>query len=233
MPICPNCGVEIENDYERCPLCGTSLSGEAEGETAAGGAYSEAIEQHNEKVRLLFREIFGFIALAAAVVVFAVDFAYGMDLSWARYPLASIAFLWLAVFLTGALKHRVYLLVLGDTAAAAGFLFLLQLFSAGGSWFLPLALPMTLAAGAVVLVSAAVIRRFRLSALGAISAGLISAGLYTVCAELVIDAYLGRPLAPSWSLITAAAVIPIIAFLINFEKRLQRRGSDLQKYFHV
>jgi hypothetical protein len=82
-------------------------------------------------------------------------------------------------------------------------------------------------------VSAAVIRRFRLSALGGISAGLISAGLYTVCAELVINAYLGGSLQPSWSLITAAAVIPIIAFLINFEKRLERRGSDLQKYFHV
>jgi hypothetical protein len=233
MPMCSNCGVEIENDYERCPLCGTSLSGEAGAEPAGGGEYSEVIEQHDRRVRLLFREIFGFIGLAGAVVVFAVDFAYGMDISWARYPLASIAFLWLAMFLIAVLKGRIYLIVLCETAATAAFLLLLDLFSAGGGWFLPLALPLTLAAGGLVLVSAAVIRRFRLSALGGISAGLISAGLYTVCAELVINAYLGGQLQPSWSFITAAAVIPIIAFLINFEKRLERRGSDLQKYFHV
>jgi hypothetical protein len=233
MPICSNCGVEIENEYEHCPLCGVLLTGETDEEPPLGGEYSEVIEQHDEKVRLLFRDIFTFIALAGAVVVFAVDFAYGMNISWARYPLASIAFLWLAVFLISALKRRVYLLVLCETAATALFLYLVDLFSAASAWFLPLALPLTLAAGALVTVTIAVIRRFDLSALGGISAGLISAGLYTVCAELLINAYLGRPLQPSWSLITAAAVIPIIAFLIHFVKRLERRGSNLEKYLHV
>ena len=115
----------------------------------------------------------------------------------------------------------------------AGLLYLLDLFTSSAAWFLPFALPLTLALGALVLAAAVVIRRFRLSILGGISAGLIAAGLYTICVELILNGYLGLPLQPSWSLITAAAVIPIIAFFVYFERRLKKQGSDLEKYFHV
>jgi hypothetical protein len=271
MPICPQCGVEIEEDEARCPLCGSEpeeRSVEAENETArssesrdgsgkAGrGARSAAgaeelpleggsiarhdrkvIEEHEAKLRLLLRDVFGFLALAGALVVFAVDFAYGTDITWSRFPLLALGYLVVVLYMPLYLPRlpggKTYPLIIGETAATGLFLSLLNRFTAGPDWFLPLALPLTLLSGVLVLAVTTVIRRFRLSALGGISTALVAAGLFTVATELVLDSYLGAPPAPSWSLITAAAVIPIILFLINFERRLRRRGSDLKKYFHV
>lgn len=269
MPICSHCGVEIEEGHEKCPLCGTPLSGEVEAqweededseprarqsETAQGpgrdhtpespeGSYSaerrEAlIEEHDEKVRLLFREVFGFIALAAAVVVAAVDFAFGMDIDWSRYPLASLGYAWLIVFIVRPLrslhiKNRAFLILAVQTGITLVFLYLLDTFTSGRPWFTGLALPLTMLLAVLAVLSILVIRHFGLKALGGISTALVAAGVFTLGTELILRVFQNKEVLVSWSIIPATAVIPIIAFLVFFEKRLKKRGSNLSKYFHV
>lgn len=244
MPICRQCGVEVESDYTHCPLCGEAIEraeqgprADAESGSTAAGPENErtsaAIEAHDAKVRLLFQEVVGFIALAGAVVVFATDFAYGMDLSWSRIPLISIGYLWLTVFMIPRLKRVPYLLVAAEILLLGLYLYALNMFTGGPGWYWGIAFPIVAAFGLLMLLSVLAIRIFNLSVLGGLAVGFVATGLFTLCIEGALNLYFYDRLSFSWSIITAASVIPLIAFLVNFEKRLKKRGSNLEKHFHV
>lgn len=269
MPICPNCGVRVEDDQKKCPLCKTSLAGDRQGgvqgiekpasppersgiprggkksepggetklgrETEASGPPSgnEGDAEREERVRILFGEVISFIALAGAVVVFAVDYAYGMRISWSRFPLISIAFFWLLVSIPYWLRGQGYLIVFLETIDMIAFLYLLDLFTPSVSWFTGLALPIAAGLGVISMLAMGCIRLFRLSVLGSVSTVLVALGLYILWLEWVINYYVYDHAYVSWSLVAAAAAVPIILFLITFNSRLKRQGSNLKKHFHV
>jgi len=192
-----------------------------------------AIEAHDAKVRLLFHEVVGFIALAGAVVVLATDLAYGMNISWSRIPLASIGYAWLSIFLIPRLTRTPYLLVAAESILLAGYLFALDSFTRGPSWFWGIAFPLVVSLTVLVVLGIAVIRVFKLSVLGGLAVALVQLGLATLCIEGILQLYLHDSLSFSWSMVTAAAVIPLISFLVSFDRRLKRQGSNLKKHFHV
>ncbi len=256
MPICTRCGVQIESDYSTCPLCGAVLSSEsaAAADTSAGrreaqekfepGSIQEidnaeldenhaAIEAHDAKVRLLFHEAIGFLALAGAVVVLATDFAYGMDISWSRIPLISIGYVWVSIFLIPRLKRIPYLLVVAEILLLGAYLYGLNRFTGGPGWYWGIAFPIVASIGLLTLLSVLGIRIFKLSVLGGLAVGLVAAGLFTLCIDGILTLYFHDQLDFSWSIVTAASVVPLIAFLVSFERRLKKRGSNLQKHFHV
>ncbi len=262
MPICPNCGVRIEDDQKNCPLCGAVPAADQQGgvqghenpaatretteiprsgKEAEGGAPTagrlrqekEKETEREQRVRILFGEVISFIALAGAVVVFAVDYAYGMQVTWSRFPLITIAFLWLLLNIPYWLRGQGYLIVLLETIDLGAFLYMLDLFTPSVSWFAGLALPIAGGLGVIIMLAMGCIRLFRLSVLGSISAVLVGLGLYILWLERVINYYLYGRAYVSWSLVAAAAVIPIIVFLISFNMRLKRHGSNLKKHFHV
>jgi len=239
MPICRNCGVEVEDHQSKCPLCGSPVGNDEVRETPVPekkqilNPDTAVDRKRQEKVRILFHEIIDFIALAGAVVVWAVDYAYGMAITWSRFPLISIGFVWLLFSLPFWLKRRVYLMVCAEALNMALFLYCMDRFTAGDPWFHSLALPLILGFGAAVLLSLGSIRLLKLSALGGISVSLIAAGLWLLWLEIIVNRFIGEGPGVSWSLIAAASVVPIIAFLFSFDARLKRQGSDFRKHFHV
>lgn len=248
MPICKQCGVQVEPEYTQCPLCGSGIDANG-GRTdsrpqAEPGSIQDidnreldenhaAIEAHDAKVRLLFHEVVGFVALAGAVVVFATDFAYGMDIGWSRIPLISIGYVWLTIFMIPRLKRKPYLLVVAEILLLGAYLYGLNSFTGGPGWYWGIAFPIVASCGILLLLSVLVIRIFKLSVMGGLAVGLVAAGLFTLCIDGLLKLYFQQQLGFSWSIVTAASVIPLIAFLVSFEKRLKKRGSNLQKHFHV
>ncbi len=245
MPICKNCGVEIEEDHSYCPLCGLALEESDTSQPYGEGSelhdeedgslveYRSVIEKHEEKLRILLQDIWSFITIAALIIVFAVDFSFDMEISWARFPLLSIAYVWLLTFVISKLRYRAYLILSALLLATAIFLLAMDTFTPGPSWFLSLALPLLGILTVAITGVITLIRLFGLSILGGLSAALAAAGLVIIGTETLLDMYMDKPLRISWSLIPATAVLPIIAFLFSFEKRLKKRGSDLDKYFHA
>jgi len=236
MPICRECGVQIENSSSVCPLCGCSLTPEA----VDGGSSNLApdvpagsVGPKNSRAVRLFREVFSFVISASILVVFVTDFAYGMDLSWSLIPITSIVYLWLAVFPLTIFLHRAFLLTAFEFVNTGLFLFLLCYFAGGSDWFSELALPLLIVLAILVLLTSAFIRFLKLSILGRLSAGFVSSALFTLCIDLTLNLHSRNKPGLSWSLVAASAVIPIIIFLFGFEKRLKKRGSSLKKYFFV
>jgi hypothetical protein len=233
MPVCKNCGVELEEGSLRCPLCGTPLQEASEKEQGLELQVRERLEERDERIVFLFREIFSFFALAGILVVAAVDLAYGMDLGWSRIPLVSILAVWFAVMIPSGFPGKSYLVISLEMADLALLLFFLDILTPGRSWFLPLALPVTLILAVLILKTVYLSRRFGFSIPGGIATVLLSVALFVPCLELLIRHFRGGHLIVSWSLIVSAGVLPFILFFYYFEKKLKQGNSQLKKFFHV
>lgn len=232
MPVCKNCGVELEEGSLRCPLCGTFLT-EGEQKDNFELQLQERMEARDERIVFLFREIFSFFALAGVVVVSAVDLAYGMNLGWSRIPLVSILAVWLAVIIPSGLPGKTYLQIVLEMADLTLMLFFLDLLTPGRAWFLPLALPIALLLAILTLKAVYLVRRFSFSIPGGTATALLGVAVFVPCLELLLHNFRTETLLVSWSLIVSAAALPFILFLYYFEKKLKQGSSQLKKFFHV
>lgn len=215
MPLCDKCGVRYEDGIESCPLC------------AMVSEKPEKSEQHDSTIPASkhFREVLFFVCFSCSLIIFITDIAYGMNVSWSKIPLISIGYVWVTCFLVSILVSRKYLALVAGIGLTGVYLFLLGVFTSDIPWFSDIAFPILLSLGLLTVVATGAIRLFKLSFAAALSVCLVCAGLFTICIDLAVTPGV------SWSLVTASGVIPIVLFLAGFQKRLQRKGSNLRKYF--
>lgn len=233
MVLCRNCGVEIEEDQALCPLCGLP-PGEEPVSTDTGEANTPFIlSEKRESALILFWEIFSFTALSTILIVFVVDFAYGLNITWSRYPMVCLGFVWITIFLILKVKRRIGLLFFLMLLNLLLFLFLLELSIQGKPWFWALAFPLTISFSFLALITYGLIRRFKPKLLTIFSICLLQGGVFILFLELILNLFLYNKPFISWSMVASACMIPIIGFLINFDSRLKKRGSSLKKYFHI
>jgi hypothetical protein len=193
MPICRNCGVVIDEGLERCPLCLTPLGGEAdqgEGTSPPPGKARPAVEAAKPLAPLRLWEIVSLFAATSAVVVFVADFVYSMTVTWARYPLVAIIFLWTAGSLLILLRRHRLLLLLTETAALAIFFLALDLLMVTEPWFLSVALLLTVLAGTLVGGISVIARGSRHRVFAILAVILVSVGLFLLGLETVLSLHL-------------------------------------------
>ncbi|MCF7793357.1 MAG: DUF6320 domain-containing protein [Candidatus Cloacimonetes bacterium] len=231
MPICKNCGVEIESTKKKCPLCQATL-----GEKVIVHEEKHAVTPITKKQKIhspFLMELFSFFSAAGAIVVAAVDFAYGADLTWSRIPLSSIIFCWLFVFLIHHLIKKPYLLVVLETINFLIFLWFLDRFIPVYSWFFSLALPIIVVVGILFLLVILWIRSFKLSTFLSLSVGTLAVGIFLLCLEVILNKFHQENLMVSWSLVAFACILPVSGFFIYFQLRINKKDSELKKYFHI
>ena len=107
--------------------------------------------------------MFTIVFIATAIIVAAADFGYGFDLSWSIYPLTALAFVWIFVTAVIGLGRDILLAYAASTIAVIAYLFVLDSLVAGESWFVPIALPMTLLVAVVGGAAAGTVRGLNLS----------------------------------------------------------------------
>ena len=183
--------------------------------------------------KLWLFEILSLIAFTAAIVVFAADFAYGFAVSWARYPLVSIGFVWLMGSVAIALARHLSFLVLAETIVVITFLFVLGQFIGAGAWFFPLALPITLLVAAVFGSGIGFMVRLKLSAFQSIGVVFLSSGLFLIGLEAIINNWSGREPLVSWSLVAFACTLSLFFLMLFLNRRLKERHEEYRRIFHI
>ena len=214
--ICGECGIRYEDDQEECPLCARRTPLPPTGTSEYGNRGKH------------LREVATFSAFSAGLIAFITDYAYSETLTWARIPLLSLAYAWLTVLLVSLSWRSRYLTVAASALTTGLYLFFLSgLTSGGNGWFSAIALPVVTFAALISILVTAVNGLFNLSFMGRLSSIIAGIALFTVFIDLTVTPGV------TWSLITASGAVPLIVFLAGLEKRLKRKGSSLEKYFHT
>ncbi len=205
MTICIACGAEAEGGSV-CPRCGADLPAD-----------------RSAKGLALASSIVGAACGLGASTQLIIDYAEHGAFSWSLISLASCALAWLLIgfpMLTYR-KPALFLVVMG--ASVLAYLRVLDGL-VGGGWFLPLALPIALAAMASASLSVLLCLRARRRGPNVAGFILIGATLTCLAVENVLSLHYRGYWSFTWSAIVAASALPTAGLLFGIQKRLRARA---------
>lgn len=233
MTLCRRCGVEVEEGTPRCPLCREPLLADRAGEQALAAPAGPGAPEPSGRVQRWVLEILSLFALTSALVVLAADFATGLAVTWSRYPVIGVAFLWVSSVLLICCSRRVWIFLPAEIAAVALFLFALDRFTPGTPWFVPLAGPLTLLTGTILALVLVVARRRRLSPSATTATVLLAAGVFMVGLDLFLNRSMAHRWTVGWSMVVCACLLPVIALVLLLRVWFGRRRAELRKLLHL
>jgi hypothetical protein len=149
MSYCVNCGVELAPSEHACPLCDTEIVNPRQ---PFDRKYPQPFPKRFDIFsptddRAFIAVIISIILALPAAICLACDLAYTKGAGWSLIVMGAMAMLWVYIVPVMFIRrHRVLTLVILDTAALLGFLWLVEAFAAKGLWFVRFALPLVLLA---------------------------------------------------------------------------------------
>lgn len=232
MPYCVHCGVKLDDDAKRCPLCGTpvidpNLVRESAAEPVFPTQAGEVKPVSRGEAALLITVILASVSAACG----ALNLFLRAEQVWSLYIIGAMAMLWLW-FVPPLMDRKMgrFLRLLLDTAAIALYVLIIALVNHGLSWYKGLALPIVLTTGAAALFLALVLPGRSILSKTALLLG--TAGGYALLLELLIDRFLTGEWEPGWSLVTVAICAAIIVPLI-IVRRVPSLREEARRRFHI
>jgi len=234
MNICPNCGVELDKDLIKCPLCGITNGGDGNTEKEQDSEYypSDIILLHRKETQRHLFEFLGIISVSGIAVCSIVDMVTGKSLSWSLFTSVSILTAWISVSLLLLAFRKYYIVIPGLLIAVLFMLFLFDLILPPLSWFFSIALPITLTLFVSVSIVTVLWNIARLKGFNILAFSFIILSLFCIVSELFIDKYLYGSVSIGWSAIVAVSIFPISLILLFVHYRM-KKGKRLDSYFHV
>ncbi len=227
MSICKNCGVDLGEGNEICPLCEPS------------DIYKNRVASPADLFRLSriqnsrhLYEIFMLILVSGVIITIAIDAVFGKGMSWSLATTTSIGYLIALVSGAYLLRGKPYLIIAVMTLATLIFLRLTDHFTGDSGWSGAVGIPMAIS-GALLTVAVIFLNSLsRYRGLNLLATILVALAFFTVIIEFLIDKRVASVFTPQWSVVTAASLIIIAMIFIFIHYRL-KRGRSLGRLFHI
>ena len=227
MAICKNCGVDLGEGNERCPLCDLSDSHEKRVGSPADLFRLSRIEN----TRNLY-EITMLLLVSGVIITLAIDAVFGKGMDWSLLTITCLGYLILMLSGIFLLRQRPYPIVTVATVATMVFLWLIDRQTGNHGWSGTLATPITASAG-ILTAGVMFFNSFsRYRGLNLLATILIAISIFVLITEYLADRLLYDTFKPQWSVVTAASLVIIAGIFIFIHYRL-KRGRSLGRLFHV
>ncbi|MEX2443423.1 MAG: hypothetical protein WD492_07450 [Alkalispirochaeta sp.] len=225
---CERCGVELEPGFSVCPLCGATEQNDQEPDMTEY-YLDEPIPVEPVLRRMVRRSILG-IGATAAIILLIVDIGIDGAVSWSPAAIVPVV-AGTAVVVLPLIFRRWLPIFSGSMVTIIAMLALLDVLSDGVlDWFVPVAVPITVAAGVIV-----ELHRFLLPRLPGVVKGaviLAGAGLLTAVVDATIMIYTQGAVGLSWSRFVLISTLPAAASLVLIHRTVLRY-IDLRRRFHL
>lgn len=241
MRTCSNCGVQLEDNMNFCPLCGEPNIDK----TSENIEYIKLRKQKQEEKmmtafqklsgrqkRKLFWEISGILLISGILVTFIIDLLDGNGLTWSKYSISICVVLLINTTLFCFWYRKIILFFLGSFVSTSVLLLLLDIFNNNIGWGVKFGTPLLLFAYLIIFGLIMIIRKAKEKELNLITYSLIASGLICICVEGMISIYNDETLNLYWSLIVIICVLPVSSILLYIQYRL-KKGTDLKRFFHI
>lgn len=235
MSYCVNCGVELDKSEKACPLCGTEVLNPLNPyDEKHVRPFPTRLDPINERINRHFIAAILSICIAfPGVLCVAINFIMSGKADWSLYVAGALAMCW--VF---AVPYYLYRkpsfgwLFLPDILAILLYLLLIAGMQTDDSWYMTLALPLTLLTCGLVLVNGLLIE-YKVLRGFAIAASIIgSVGLLTVGVELIIELFLFNRYHLDWSFFVLIPCLALASVCLTVARRQSIR-EEIRKRLHL
>ncbi|MGN0307560.1 MAG: hypothetical protein ACI4DN_05025 [Lachnospiraceae bacterium] len=236
MSYCVNCGVKLEPSLKTCPLCHTPVINPNDPHTQIASCTYSAFPEKRGEVELARQKDAGIwltiVLFTSAVTCLLLNLTTFQNVRWSYPVVGACILLWIFICPKMLYTQLPWSLCLAaDALCIIGYEYFLSTLTLEGNWFYELALPITLMAGAAVLVYILLYRYVSRAVLSTVLYFFIEAGLLNVGIELLIDHYHGLPLRPGWSAIVFSVCLIISVALITILS-VARLRNTVRKRLH-
>lgn len=226
MSYCVNCGVELADNQERCPLCGTAVLNPAEpGRKLSAPPFpSDMLDGTIHR-----RHRAAFVAIAILLLIplltcLVCDIALNEIMTWSRYVVAGFIIIYAFVFPPAFIRrHRVTISIIIDWLALVLFLWMICSFT-GGSWFWPFALSVSTVSLGMIYIVYILARHSPWNFLKIGSVVLGASGLFSLYIEWIINRtfFDGKPMLWSFFTMIPCVVLCILLAFVDSNKELKQ-----------
>ena len=232
MIICVNCGVELDDGFKICPLCGRDPENKVEQEGVSDTYPSDIIQLQKKENRRYLWELSGILAFSGIAGCTIIDLLISKELKWSLLSDVSIFTAWVFLTLYQFAYKKTLTIITCLMLTVLTSLFFLDLIAGGREWFLTLGLPETIAvfvaAGTVIFLY----RVVHLKGLNILASALMVSSGFCIITEMILDKYLKGVVELRWSLIVAVSVLPVALLFFFYHYRL-KKGNRLDSFFHI
>ena len=234
MSYCVNCGVELDDTAQSCPLCHTPVLNPNKPVDMWG---PKPFPTEKGEVPPAAR---GALALLISAMLLSVAVCCGVlnlflreERAWSLYVIGAAVMLWIW-FVPPLLLRRMHVcLRLGfDVLAIALYVFLISVDLNGSGWYWHLALPIILLGGAIVLGLGLIFRGGRRSILTTTTLIIGAIGLFLLGVELFVDRFFTASWQPGWSLIVVTVCVALVIPLV-IVRRVPSLREEVRRRFHM
>ncbi len=235
---CENCGVELENNMQSCPLCGASVAGEHQAHnirpaTSTIQPISPYSRRKMDQPQKRFTwEIVSIILLSGVIAMLIIDFAMNRRITWSEYLAAICLTIFSYVSLFAFWNQRTIIDIAGGFIASCICILMFDALIGSFDWAIRLGIPLLFASNVVIATLIAAIQISRHKGINLIAYSFIAVALLCICIEGILSYFINNSFHLWWSLIVTACIFPIVLVLLFVHFRLQR-GHSLQKTFHI
>jgi hypothetical protein len=235
--FCKNCGVELEENMQQCPLCGEpavgdSRSSESENISDNRSTKSSFVHKMSEPQRKLTWEIVSITLLSGAIATFSVDFIINKRMSWSEYPVAICLVIFCYVSFFAFSNRNILIKLTAGLILSCVCLLILDFFTSGIHWSIALGIPLLFTSNLVVFIFIALIRKSKYKGINLIAYGFLGSALVCIFIEGVLSHFTNQSIQLHWSIIVTSCIIPVVIVLLFVHFRL-KKGRSLEKTFHI
>lgn len=233
MSYCVNCGVALEPSLKECPLCHTPvLNPKQPIHTDTDMPYPASKGQVEIERRKDLGILLSVVLSATSLTCLLLNLLVFKAVPWSLLVIGICICLFVftipAVIYT---KSPIYISLLADGAAVAGYLYVLTYLTFSDDWFYAIGLPIVIAVTALFELFTLCTRKFPFTVLSVSLYFFIEVPVLCVIIELLIRKFSYDSLYISWSAIvlTVCTIIDIALITIISKKRLR---SEIRRRLH-
>lgn len=243
MPYCPKCGAKVDNDVDKCPLCGFSIP-IVDYETNNTKKYPEKINKYPKsyrRKRKIFMSYYRLMVLVLSGIFLIEDFVFTGSITWSKYAiiplLSSIYILHFSLGLSKGFHRGLFTLHLDIFLLT----FLLDIFDGKIGYSVTLALPLLFITYLGLEMFFFIFKKERKFGLDSIAFMLIFFAFLCIGLEFIIEINVYSKIHLDWSLIAAFQLIPVAFLMIllhhkstdNFKRKVSDFMDKIKRKFHT
>lgn len=244
MPYCPKCGIEVEYNRKKCPLCSFPIpdikelkENQKKREEHLLNRYR--LKQAENRRRWKEARIFVYIGIAFSMMVLSLsfgilDYHFSGMLSWSQYVITSNLAVIVFLFFLLRFIRGFFLNFLGLGISTGVFLYILDILNGTIGWFWDMGLVICLNTMIWLFILRLIIRHTRRRGLNIPAFSLIAVALACISLELIRDLYQGNGLHLTWSIPVISSIIPIAIGLLFLHLLISPRIREkIIRKFHL